>query len=255
MTLNVDIVLPLLLAAIFANTLVMAYVVLANRRESRRSSTTAREAAVQRTLSASYVDSRDRMPRPAAVPVMPRSDPLPEGFLDAAAFRAQVALEDERLRRYRHPTAIVVIELEGLDRLTDRLGAAAAERVVPALADTIRRLARSADIAARLEPGRFVVLLPETDEVAAINYVERVRRACDLWLESGAMAMRLVFGWASTTGELSLPETEQVALQRMYLAARRDRGREDLPAPVAIEVAAEADEPAADAAATVSAVG
>ena len=60
---------------------------------------------------------------------------------------------------------------------------------LPALADTIRRLARSADHVARLGPGRFAVLLPETDEVAAINYVERVRRACDLWLESGAMAL------------------------------------------------------------------
>jgi len=34
-------------------------------------------------------------------------------------------------------------------------------------------------------------LLTETDEIAAINYVERIRRACDLWLESGAIAMRL----------------------------------------------------------------
>ena len=61
-----------------------------------------------------------------------------------------------------------------------------------------------ADHVARLDPGRFGVLLPETDEVAAINYVERVRRACELWLESGAIALRLAIGWASTTGDPGL---------------------------------------------------
>ena len=61
---------------------------------------------------------------------------------------------------------------------------------LPAVADTIRRLARGADTSHASVRARFGVLLPETDEVAAINYVERVRRACELWLESGAMAMQ-----------------------------------------------------------------
>ena len=43
--------------------------------------------------------------------------------------------------------------------------------------------------------------MPETDEVLAINYVERVRHACDLWLESGAVSLRLAIGWASSTGD------------------------------------------------------
>src|SRR4029078_10796076 len=86
--------------------------------------------------------------------------------------------------RCRRAATIVMIELDGLERLTARLGDAAGERLVPAVADTIRRLARVADFVARVSDGRFAVLLPETDEIQAINYVERVRRTCDLWLES-----------------------------------------------------------------------
>ena len=41
------------------------------------------------------------------------------------------------------------------------------------------------------------MLLPETDEVQAINYVERVRAECDRWLAAGAVSMRLAIGWAS----------------------------------------------------------
>ena len=69
------------------------------------------------------------------------------------------------------------------------------------------------------------MLLPETDEVAAINYVERVRRACELWLESGAIALQLAIGWAGTTGEPSLPEAQRIATERMYTERRRAQRR------------------------------
>ena len=89
----------------------------------------------------------------------------------------------------------------GLDRLVERARTDAADRVLPALADTLRRHARGADHVARLGAGRFGVLLPETGEVEAINYVERVRQACELWLESGAIALQLAIGWASPRAE------------------------------------------------------
>ena len=100
------------------------------------------------------------------------------------------------------------------------------------MADSIRRLARGADHAGRLGRGRFAVLLPETDEIAAIHYVERVRRASELWLESSAIAVRLAIGWAGTAGDPSLPDTQQVALERMYAELRRGARREDAAAPL-----------------------
>ncbi len=149
------------------------------------------------------------------------------GLADAAGFARLVADEESRLQRYRRPATVVVFELDGLDRLVDRLGPEAGDRVIPAVADTIRRLARSADHVARLAPGRFGVLMPETDEVAAINYVERVRRACELWLESGAMAMQLAIGWAGTSGEPALPDAQRIATDRMYAELRRLQRRAD----------------------------
>ena len=66
------------------------------------------------------------------------------------------------------------------------------------------------------------MLLPETDEVAAINSVERIRRACELWLESGAIAMRLSIGWASTNGDAGLTAAIRVATDRMRQEQRRN---------------------------------
>lgn len=151
-------------------------------------------------------------------------DPL-TGLLDLGAFTRLVAAEDLRIQRYHRPATVVIFELGGLDRLIDRLGADAADRVIPALADTMRRLARDVDHVARLAPGRFGVLLPETDEISAINYVERVRRACELWLESGAIALSLAVGWAGTDGDPTLVEAQRRATERMYIELRREARR------------------------------
>jgi diguanylate cyclase (GGDEF)-like protein len=143
------------------------------------------------------------------------------GLLVPAAWARTLADEEARIRRYHRPATIVLIEIEGLDRLTSMLGPSSVERIVPAVADTLRRGAREADHVARLATGRFGVLMPETDEVLAINYVERVRTACDLWLESGAVSLRLAIGWASSTGEGALLDAEALATDRMYAELRR----------------------------------
>ena len=177
-------------------------------------------------------------PNLPAAPAAPRAAPTPggrdplTGLLDAAAFERALGDEEARVARYGRPASVVVFELDGLDRLVERLGQEAADRVVPALADSIHRLARRADHVARLTPSRFAVLLPETDEIAAINYVERVRRACELWLESGAIAMRLAIGWASGTGDVPLRAAMRTATQRMRVEHRRNvrRGEASLTA-------------------------
>lgn len=145
----------------------------------------------------------------------------PPGVLDGPAWSRILGDEAARIKRYHRPGTVVMIQLDGLDRFVDRLGHDAADRIVSVVADTILRLARDADHVARLGPGRFAVLLPETDEVAAINYVERARRSCELWLESGAIAMRLAIGWAGTTGDPDLAEAQRIATERMFIELRR----------------------------------
>ena len=252
MELTRDVLLPLLLAAIVINTVIIAIVVAVGRMGRSRRATT----IVPGALSTSYVDRSARASWPAydgdandvshqpdpsdqEVSAMPietgpdaqestgslvepddQRDPL-TGLIGPSAFMRLIVDEDGRMQRYHRPATVAMFELEGLDRLTDRLGTGASDRVVPAVADTIARLARGADHIARLGPGRFGVLMPETDEVAAINYIERVRRACELWLESGAIALRLAVGWAGSTGDPSLPDAQRIALDRMYVELRR----------------------------------
>lgn len=163
---------------------------------------------------------------PPFSPVAPpsRTDPL-TGLLLPGEWNRIIADEDARIHRYGHPATIVVFELDGLDRLIGVLGPEAGDRVLPAVADTISRLARGADQVARLGPARFGVLMPETGEVEAVNYVERVRAACELWLESGAIALRLAIGWASPPTDAGLVDALAVAQDRMFTELRRNARR------------------------------
>jgi two-component system cell cycle response regulator len=184
----------------------------------------------RRSAGTSYHDDVVRQPLPSGVSapmaltpseLASSRDPL-TGLLLVKEWHRILVDEDARVSRYRHPATIVIIELDGFDRLTATLGPVAGERVLPALADALSRNARAADHLARLGPSRFGIMLTETGEVEAINYIERVRAACDMWLESGAIAMRLSIGWASPGPGSNLATAVLRAHERMFLEQRRN---------------------------------
>ncbi len=119
------------------------------------------------------------------------------GLDSPSAWRRAVDDEVVRLARYHRPATVMLLELDGLERLTERLGEPAGARLVLATARTLQAQARAADRCARFGRGRFAILMPETDEIMAINFAERVRAECDRWLEAGEVAMRVAIGWAT----------------------------------------------------------
>jgi diguanylate cyclase (GGDEF)-like protein len=129
--------------------------------------------------------------------------------------------EAARTARYDRPVTIVLVELAGLERLADRVGSAAADRLIPPVASTIRRQARAADRLARLSTTRFGLLLVETNEVSAINYIERVRSSCDVWLAAGAVSLRLSVGWAEIRPDRTVEAAAREAEQRLFDDRRR----------------------------------
>jgi diguanylate cyclase (GGDEF)-like protein len=119
------------------------------------------------------------------------------GLDSPSAWRRAVDDEVVRLARYHRPATVMLVELDGFERLTERLGEPAGARLVLATARAIQAQSRAADRCARFGRGRFAILLPETDEIKAINFAERIRSECDRWLEAGEVAMRVAMGWAT----------------------------------------------------------
>ena len=66
-----------------------------------------------------------------------------------------------------------------------------------------------------------------------------------MWLESGAVALRLAMGWASASGEDSLHDAGRVATERMFAEIHRNARRTiDLVTDDAVADAAEGASPA-----------
>lgn len=127
--------------------------------------------------------------------------------------------ESARIARSGHRASVALIDLDGPATDEDWLASEDAAAVLPRLAQTIRLHAREADIVVPLGAGRYGVLLVDTDQVLAINFVERVRHACDTWLTEHAVPLRVVIGWADARPGRSIHE----ALSDAEEALKRDR--------------------------------
>jgi diguanylate cyclase (GGDEF)-like protein len=160
------------------------------------------------------------------------------GLATRRAWNEAFRHEAHRLARYGCPVTLMVAEIDGLDALAAILGQGAADRLILPVEAMMRRNARAADVLTRTGPTRFVALLPETDEIAAINYVERVRSECDMWLEAGGLAVRVALGWAQPIAGESLADALRLADDRM----NADRRRQGFRTPLATAVPLTHDE-------------
>jgi GGDEF domain-containing protein len=73
---------------------------------------------------------------------------------------------------------------------------------------------RASDHIARIARTRFALLLTETDEIAAINIVERARAACEFQLGASDL-VRVAIGWASPTSAADLRAAIDLAAERL----------------------------------------
>ena len=100
------------------------------------------------------------------------------GVANRRAFLDVAAREIERSRRYRHQLSLAYLDIDAFKAANDRFGHAAGDRVLIALAGIARVTARSVDTVARIGGDEFVILMPETDALAALPLAERLRTAC-----------------------------------------------------------------------------
>jgi len=130
-------------------------------------------AAIQAEAMEAHVQSRSRELESQA-----NTDPL-TGLGNLRALQRQLANLLDVHKRYRHPFAVLLMDIDGLKRINDSHGHPAGDRVLMQVAMSLRRSIRSVDTAARIGGDEFCVLLPEQDLKSAAKLAARLATAVE----------------------------------------------------------------------------
>jgi diguanylate cyclase (GGDEF)-like protein/PAS domain S-box-containing protein len=140
--------------------------------------------------------------------------------------RAYFDEELERLKKGRKfPVSIVMADVDGLKEANDRFGHAAGDELLKHAAEVLKNAFRREDVAARIGGDEFAALLPNTDEVALVEAMERLQQQLQLSNKEHhgfPLPLSLSIGAATAMNGEDLTAAWRVADQRMY---REKKGR------------------------------
>jgi two-component system, cell cycle response regulator len=151
-------------------------------------------------------------------------------ILNHRTIHERLAEELERGRRYGHPVSIVLCDLDHFKRINDTHGHLTGDAVLRAASQAMRQHLRATDSFGRHGGEEFLIVLPETDLVAACQAAERLRvaleqRRCPL-PSGGEVGVTGSFGVAARIeleGPVSADALVSLADQRLYAAKASGR--------------------------------
>jgi diguanylate cyclase (GGDEF)-like protein len=144
-------------------------------------------------------------------------------------------------KRYGHPFAVLLMDVDGLKRINDAHGRPAGNRVLTQMAMALRRSIRSVDVAARFGGDEFCVLALQQTPEAARTLAERLAAAVGAEVMSpGEPPVSVSIGVAACPSDGNDAETLIDAADRAMYRAKATGARVAVSAPPSPEVAEEA---------------
>ena len=101
------------------------------------------------------------------------------GLANHRHFQESLALEGDRMRRFRRPLALAMIDVDHFKAFNDTYGHQLGDEVLRAVAGAVRDVVRSTDVPARYGGEELAVVLPDTDLDGAFAAGEQIRRAVE----------------------------------------------------------------------------
>jgi diguanylate cyclase (GGDEF)-like protein len=99
------------------------------------------------------------------------------GLHNRRFFHETLAREVARAQRYSRLLALIVFDLDDFKAINDRIGHLSGDAVLAEIAERVRDVVRTADIACRVGGDEFAVILPESSTADADQLYHRLRGA------------------------------------------------------------------------------
>lgn len=99
------------------------------------------------------------------------------GLYNRRAYQNDLVREIQRAQRYGHSLSVALLDIDFFKKINDLYGHETGDRVLRHLAKLIRSTIREADVAYRFGGEEFIIILPETDVIAAETVIKRLQAA------------------------------------------------------------------------------
>lgn len=144
------------------------------------------------------------------------------------AYEQRLQQEYERWKRYGRPLAMAVCDIDHFKTINDNFGHLSGDKVLRVIAKTLAKRLRKTDFVARFGGEEFVVLMPETDQQAALQTIETIREAvanCPFHFREKPLTITLSAGVAVFSGNASPEQIFERADTALYQAKQNGRNR------------------------------
>src|SRR5213596_2166842 len=147
--------------------------------------------------------------------------------------------EFERARRYSLRFTLVVIDVDRLRDINERLGQQAGDRVLAELGAMMQREIRAPDFVARYGGDEFALVLPETDAQGGRHFVERLRQVLARHTFPDLPRGQVL---SLTAGVVAFPHTEVLRPEDLFtqVEAALERGKKSEPDRIGVSGASSA---------------
>jgi diguanylate cyclase len=139
------------------------------------------------------------------------------GLLNRRGWDRFIEHEEARFRRFGDPASVVMIDLDRLKEINDRLGHDAGDEHLRRAAAVMRRTTRESDVVARLGGDEFGIIAVGAGPAQCVELVRRVEQG----MEDEGVAGSI--GHATFTVVAGFPGAQAEADRKMYEAKRRRR--------------------------------
>jgi diguanylate cyclase (GGDEF)-like protein len=151
------------------------------------------------------------------------------GLYNSRHFAKRLLAEIYRAENAGYPLSLLLLDLDHFKRVNDEHGHLKGDSVLLRIGEVIREVVRGSDSAYRYGGEEFAVILPETDEEAAIRVAERLRAAiaseCASGTDGCAVGVTASVGIAVRKPKEAAEAFLHRADMAMYEAKRKGRNR------------------------------
>ncbi|MEW6498264.1 MAG: GGDEF domain-containing protein [Cyanobacteriota bacterium] len=148
------------------------------------------------------------------------------GVANKRLFLELAGLEVKKSNRFRHPLTAIYMDIDDFRQLNETLGYAVGDKLLKAVAETIKYNLRETDIIARIGGDEFIILLPGSGYESSQTVISRLQKQLSEMMQENQWAATFSIGAATF---INPPKSVEEMIHRadrfMYIAKKNGKNQ------------------------------